>query len=55
MQPLRAQLPAPRVTGSQKDENSNHNGEGMVRDVFEADLSPSYWIFQYRHLAHRTG
>ena len=31
MQPLRAQLRAPRVTRSQKDENSYHNGEGMVR------------------------
>ena len=40
MQPLRAQLPASRVTRSQKDENFSHNGEGMVRDVFEADLSP---------------
>ena len=45
MQPLRAQVPASGVTRSQKDENSSHNGEGMVRDVFEEDLGLSYWIF----------
>ena len=55
MHPSGAQLPAATVTRPQNDENSNNNGEGMFRDFLKADLSPSYKIFQYCHLAHRTG